>query len=169
MQTKHDCTKSQEQYWVLRKGDYVWVAIFVSALFWLQKLNGNQTRLSLMQSLSWEWESGENNTTITVPSCIWWTGVTVLDVWMMWFVSVSRILGLVVDHIDGLIEEWYPGLTTIDPMQGQDLLVKYVPCCMCTGMSFKKSFNVKACNEAFISHKIPMIMLHKNMCPKIAS
>nr|XP_022298273.1 leucine-rich repeat serine/threonine-protein kinase 2-like isoform X2 [Crassostrea virginica] len=44
----------------------------------------------------------------------------------------KMILGLVVDHIDGLIEEWYPGLTTIDPMQGQDLLVKYVPCCMCT-------------------------------------
>ncbi|XP_055999651.1 leucine-rich repeat serine/threonine-protein kinase 2-like isoform X2 [Ostrea edulis] len=45
----------------------------------------------------------------------------------------SMILGLVVDHIDGLIEEWYPGLTTIDPMQGQDLLVKFIPCFMCTG------------------------------------
>lgn len=47
-----------------------------------------------------------------------------------------RILGLVVDHVDGLIEEWYPGLTTIDPMQGQDLMMKYVPCFMCTGMSY---------------------------------
>lgn len=44
----------------------------------------------------------------------------------------SMILGLVVDHVDGLIEEWYPGLTTIDPMQGQDLMMKYVPCFMCT-------------------------------------
>ena len=28
------------------------VAIFVSALFWLQKLNGNQTRLALAQDES---------------------------------------------------------------------------------------------------------------------
>lgn len=51
-----------------------------------------------------------------------------------------------VDHIDGLIEEWYPGLTTIDPMQGQDLMIKYVPCFMCTGMFVYRYVCVQVCH-----------------------
>lgn len=37
------------------------------------------------------------------------------------------------DHLDALIEEWYPGLTTVDPYLGRELLEKLVPCVDCTG------------------------------------
>ncbi|CAG5133130.1 unnamed protein product, partial [Candidula unifasciata] len=45
----------------------------------------------------------------------------------------SRLMGYLVDHVDSLVDEWYPGLTTIDPMLGRELLEKHVPCTMCPG------------------------------------
>ncbi|XP_076447984.1 leucine-rich repeat serine/threonine-protein kinase 2-like [Babylonia areolata] len=44
-----------------------------------------------------------------------------------------RLLGYLVDHVDSLVDEWYPGLTCIDPLLGRDLLQKFVPCTSCTG------------------------------------
>ncbi|XP_025107353.1 leucine-rich repeat serine/threonine-protein kinase 2-like isoform X2 [Pomacea canaliculata] len=44
-----------------------------------------------------------------------------------------RLLGYVVDHIDSLVDEWYPGLTSIEPLLGRELLQKFVPCTTCTG------------------------------------
>ena len=44
-----------------------------------------------------------------------------------------RLLGYLVDHIDSLVDEWYPGLTCIDPLLGHELLQKFVPCTTCTG------------------------------------
>ncbi|KAJ8302248.1 LOW QUALITY PROTEIN: hypothetical protein KUTeg_021235 [Tegillarca granosa] len=41
------------------------------------------------------------------------------------------LLGQVVDHLDALIDEWYPGLTSVDPLQGRHLLEKYAPCVYC--------------------------------------
>ena len=38
----------------MRKRDYIGFAMFVSALFWLQKLNSNWTKLSLVQNLESE-------------------------------------------------------------------------------------------------------------------
>ncbi|XP_059152219.1 leucine-rich repeat serine/threonine-protein kinase 2-like [Physella acuta] len=45
-----------------------------------------------------------------------------------------RLLGYLVDHADSLIDEWYPGLVSIDPMLGRELLEKYVPCTACSGL-----------------------------------
>ncbi|XP_076111293.1 leucine-rich repeat serine/threonine-protein kinase 2-like isoform X1 [Mytilus galloprovincialis] len=49
----------------------------------------------------------------------------------------AGLLGLLVDHLDALIEEWYPGLTTVDPYLGRELLEKLVPCVDCTGQNMK--------------------------------
>ncbi|KAK3103691.1 hypothetical protein FSP39_021072 [Pinctada imbricata] len=44
---------------------------------------------------------------------------------------LENILCLVIDHMDALIDEWYPGLTTLDPLQGKELLERLVPCTKC--------------------------------------
>ncbi|XP_053378034.1 leucine-rich repeat serine/threonine-protein kinase 2-like isoform X2 [Mercenaria mercenaria] len=43
----------------------------------------------------------------------------------------SRLLGQIVDSLDNLIDEWYPGLTCIDPMMGQEVLEILAPCSQC--------------------------------------
>ncbi|XP_078595563.1 leucine-rich repeat serine/threonine-protein kinase 2-like isoform X5 [Branchiostoma floridae x Branchiostoma japonicum] len=43
----------------------------------------------------------------------------------------SRLLGHVVDLVDDLIEEWFPGLCEIDPVSGQTLVQRQVPCVLC--------------------------------------
>ena len=43
---------------------------------------------------------------------------------------LCRLLGLVVDHIDAMIEEWYPGLLEMTPL-GDTPLEKLVPCIQC--------------------------------------
>ncbi|KAK7465047.1 hypothetical protein BaRGS_00037786 [Batillaria attramentaria] len=48
----------------------------------------------------------------------------------------ARLLGYLVDHVDSLVDEWYPGLTCIDPVIGHELLQKFVPCTTCTGHLF---------------------------------
>ena len=42
-----------------------------------------------------------------------------------------RLLGQIVDSLDNLIDEWYPGLTCIDPMMGQEVLEILAPCSHC--------------------------------------
>ncbi|XP_069115691.1 leucine-rich repeat serine/threonine-protein kinase 2-like isoform X2 [Argopecten irradians] len=52
----------------------------------------------------------------------------------------STLFGLLVDHISALVEEWYPGLTSLDPIQGRELLVQHVPCTGCTDVEIPKHF-----------------------------
>ncbi|XP_021358112.1 leucine-rich repeat serine/threonine-protein kinase 2-like [Mizuhopecten yessoensis] len=52
----------------------------------------------------------------------------------------STLFGLLVDHITALVEEWYPGLTSLDPVQGRELLVQHVPCIGCTDVDVQKHF-----------------------------
>ncbi|XP_055882524.1 leucine-rich repeat serine/threonine-protein kinase 2-like isoform X3 [Biomphalaria glabrata] len=53
-----------------------------------------------------------------------------------------RLLGCLVDHAESLIDEWYPGLVSIDPLLGRELLEKFVPCTLCQGgQPYLFSFN----------------------------
>ncbi|XP_060085692.1 leucine-rich repeat serine/threonine-protein kinase 2-like [Ylistrum balloti] len=52
----------------------------------------------------------------------------------------STLFGLLVDHVCALVEEWYPGLTSLDPVQGRELLVQHVPCTGCTNVDAQKHF-----------------------------
>ena len=38
-----------------------------------------------------------------------------------------------VDELDNLVDEWYPGLTCIDPLKGQPVLEVLAPCTQCPG------------------------------------
>ncbi|XP_064633559.1 leucine-rich repeat serine/threonine-protein kinase 2-like isoform X2 [Lineus longissimus] len=42
----------------------------------------------------------------------------------------GRILGHIVDHLDALVEEWYPGLTEKDPMGDEAMQIR-IPCPLC--------------------------------------
>ncbi|CAL1534532.1 unnamed protein product [Lymnaea stagnalis] len=44
-----------------------------------------------------------------------------------------RLLGYLVDHADSLVDEWYPGLISVDPRSGRELLEKFAPCTVCEG------------------------------------
>ncbi|KAL4226999.1 Leucine-rich repeat serine/threonine-protein kinase 2 [Mactra antiquata] len=44
----------------------------------------------------------------------------------------SRLLGQIIDSLDTLIDEWYPGLTCIDPLKGEGVLDIIVPCNDCS-------------------------------------
>ncbi|KAH9504825.1 hypothetical protein Btru_062039 [Bulinus truncatus] len=42
-----------------------------------------------------------------------------------------RLLGCLVDLTESLIDEWYPGLVSVDPLLGRELLETFVPCTLC--------------------------------------
>ena len=58
--------------------------------------------------------------------------------------SLTSILSLCVDHIDILLEDWYPTLGTrfIHTSEGRFLVTRLIPCpkCLQQGILFKKEF-----------------------------
>jgi len=55
----------------------------------------------------------------------------------------ARLLGQIVDGLDNLIDEWYPGLTSIDPMLGQEILEILSPCPQCPDSKY--AHNIPHC------------------------
>lgn len=48
------------------------------------------------------------------------------------YCSIFSLLGQIIDSLDTLIDEWYPGLTCIDPLKGEGVLDIIVPCSRCS-------------------------------------
>ncbi|XP_065071616.1 leucine-rich repeat serine/threonine-protein kinase 2-like isoform X2 [Rhopilema esculentum] len=55
-----------------------------------------------------------------------------------------ELLGFLVDHVEALIEEWYPGLTIPDP-KGKLPVERLVPCLHCASLDKKHYFTVDQC------------------------
>ncbi len=72
-----------------------------------------------------------------------------------------RILGQVVDHLDALIDEWYPGLMDMTP-QGDALIQIRIPCPHCHG-----NRDVTACHMFSLEELITQADLEDTVyCPQ---
>ncbi|XP_071795301.1 leucine-rich repeat serine/threonine-protein kinase 1-like [Asterias amurensis] len=52
--------------------------------------------------------------------------------------GVFKPMGFMVDHIENLIKEWYPGLLDVDEFSGKNLIQRLIPCPDCTAAEIKR-------------------------------
>ncbi|WAR26699.1 LRRK2-like protein [Mya arenaria] len=72
-----------------------------------------------------------------------------------------KLLCRAVDEIDSLIDEWYPGLTSIDPIKGQPVLEVLTPCTQCIGTDADKHlFSINYLQKAASEDDIVRCPLH---------
>jgi len=84
---------------------------------------------------------------ITLPNTTWGTRLVLLAAAITLVTISYRLLCAVVDNVEALIDEWYPGLRDFDVATGEKLVLSGALCPHCPAASTPHCFQLKELEE----------------------
>ncbi len=81
--------------------------------------------------------------------------------------GLFKPMGFMVDHVENLMKEWYPGLLGFDDFSGRNLIQRLIPCPDCTAAELKKdnlwSSSLTGCQENIHNFSVGQLSLAVTM------